>query len=115
MKKKFTKKTPNFEISQDLNTLLKKYNIDKAKYIKPYTKMLYYNPENVVEGTKNIENLTCPICYDILKNPISCNSTKKSHSFCEEYINKSLEINDKCRLCKQEFQYEINKKLEKLL
>ena len=32
MKKKFTKKTPNFEISQDLNKLLKKYNIDKAKY-----------------------------------------------------------------------------------
>ena len=32
--------------------------------------MLYYNPENVVEGTKDIENLTCPICYDILKNPI---------------------------------------------
>ena len=115
MKKKSYKKTPNFEISQDLNALMKKHNIDKAKYIRPYSNNLYYNPENVIEGTKKVEDLICPICYNILKNPINCNSTKKSHSFCEECIKKSLEINDKCPMCKQEFEYGINKKIEKLL
>ena len=43
------------------------------------------------------------------------NSTKKSHSFCEECINKSLENSDKCPLCRQEFEFGINKKIEKLL
>ena len=114
MKKSHTK-TSNNDISQDLNAMLKKYNIDKTKYIKPYKKMLCYDPKRVIKGTKNIENLICPICYDILKNPKSCNSTDKSHSFCEECINKSLEINDKCPLCKQKFGYKINTKIEKLL
>ena len=68
-----------------------------------------------MEGNKYIEKLICPICLDILKNPISCNSTKKSHSFCEECINKSLENNDKCPLCRQEFEFGINKKVEKIL
>ena len=68
-----------------------------------------------MEGNKYIEKLICPICLDILKNPISCNSTKKSHSFCEECINKSLENNDKCPLCRQEFEFGINKKVERLL
>ena len=43
----------------------------------------------------------------------SCNSIKKSHSFCEECINKSLENSDKCPLCRQEFEFGINKKVEK--
>ena len=105
----------NIEISQELNSLLKKYNIDKVEYVKPFSVEKYYNPDYVIEGKKNIKNLICPICYNILKNPISCNSTKKSHSFCEECINKSLEINDKCPICKQEFESVINKKVEKLL
>ena len=104
MKKKSHKKTPNYEISQDLNVLQKQYNIDKIKYIKPYSKMVYYNPENLIGETKKIDNLICPICYDILRNPISCNSTKTSHTFWEECIKKSLEINNKCPICKQEFE-----------
>ena len=71
--------------------------------------------EDVVEGNKNIDNLICPICYNIVKDPISCNSTKKSHSFYQECIEKSLEINDKCPICKQTFESEINKKIVKLL
>ena len=114
-KKSGNKKLLNIEINQEINTLLKKYNIDKAKFIRPFTSEKFYNPDNVVEGKKNIENLICPIYLDILKNPVSCNSTKKSHSFCEECINKSLEDNDKCPLCRQEFEFGINKKVEKLL
>ena len=114
-KKSGHKKLLNIEINQELNSLLKKYKIDKAKYIRPFSPKKFYNPDNVVEGNKSIGNLICPICLDILKNPISCNSTKKSHSFCEECINKSLENSDKCPLCRQEFEGGINKKIEKLL
>ena len=114
-KKPVHKKLLNIEINQEINTLLKKYNIDKAKFIRPFSSEKFYNPDNIVKGNKNIENLICPICLDILKNPVSCNSTKKSHSFCEECINKSLEDNDKCPLCRQEFEFGINKKVEKLL
>ena len=114
-KKPIHKKLSNIEISQELNSLLKKYNIDKVEYVKPFSIELYYNPDNVIEGKKNINNLICPICYNILKNPISCNSTEKSHSFCEKCINKNLEINDKCPICKREFEFCINKKVEKLL
>ena len=90
MKKKSThKKLLNMEINQELNTLLKKYNIDKAKFIRPFSSEKYYNPDNIVKRNKNIENLICPICLNILKNPISCNSSKKSHSFCEECIPAS--------------------------
>ena len=115
MKKKCQQKTPNHDVSQDLNAMLKKYNIDKTKYIKPYKKELFYDPKKLIKGTKNIENLICPICYNILKNPISCNSTEKSHSFCEECINESLKRNNKCPLCKQKFEYKKNKKFDKLL
>ena len=114
-KKSGHKKLLNIEINQELNALLKKYNIDKAKFIRPYSSEKYYNPDNVVEENKNIENLICPICLNILKNLIKCNSTKKSHSFCEKCINKSLENSDKCPLCRQEFEFGINKKKEKLL
>ena len=115
IKKPYHKKVSNIEISQELNALLKKYKIDKTEYIKPFSVDLYYNPDNVIKGKNKINDLICPICYNILKNPISCNSTKKSHSFCEECINKSIEINDKCPMCKQEFEFGINKKVEKLL
>ena len=115
IKKPYHKKASNIEISQKLNALLVKHKIDKREYIKPFSVELYYNPDNVIEGKNNINDLICPICYNILKNPISCDSTKKSHSFCEECINKSLEINDKCPMCKQEFEFGINKKVEKLL
>ena len=70
MKKKYGhKKLLNIEINQELNTLLKKYNIDKAKFIRPFSNEKFYNPNNVVEGNKYIEKLICPICLDILKNP----------------------------------------------
>ena len=114
-KKPVHKKQLNLEINQELNTLLKKYNIDKTKFIRPFSPEKFYNPDNVIEGNKNIESLICPICLNILKEPISCNSTKKSHSFCELCINKSLENSDKCPLCRQEFEGGINQKVEKLL
>ena len=114
-KKSFKKNLLNMEINKELNTLLKKYNIDKAKFIRPFSSEKTYNADNVVKGDKDKENLICPICLNILKNPISCNSTKKSHSFCEECINKSLEISDKCPLCRQEFNSCINQNVEKLL
>ena len=114
-KKSLHKKLLNMEIIQEINNLLKKCGVDKSKFIRPFSSEKYYNPDNVVKGNKKIENLICPICLNILINPISCNSTKKSHSFCEECINKSLENSDKCPLFRQVFEFGINQKVKKLL
>ena len=114
MSKKLSNKY-NLQINQELNNLLKKHNIDKAEYIRSVPNVLFYNIDDVVEGNKYIDKLICPICYNILNEPISCNSTKTSHTFCKECIQKSLEINDKCPMCKQKFESETNKKIEKLL
>ena len=103
------------QMVKQFNDLLKKHKINKAEYIKPVTDILYYNPDDVVEGNKNIDNLICPICYNILKDPISCNYTEKSHTFCKVCILKSLKINDKCPLCKQTFEFVTNKKVKELL
>ena len=103
------------QIVKEFNDLLKKNNIDKTEYIKPVSNILCYNIDDVVEGKKNIDILMCPICLNILKDPISCNSTEKSHSFCKKCILQSLKINDKCPMCKQNFEFGTNTKLKPLL
>ena len=76
--------------------------------------ILIYNRENVIEKG-NIEDLICPICFDILKNPISCSNNKNSHSFCKECITQHLKENNKCPTCKLNFEYKINFKLNNIL
>ena len=114
MKKKLTHKS-YLQMVKEFNDLLKEHNINKSEYIKPASNILYYNVDDVVEGNENIDILICPICYNIIKDPISCNSTEKSHSFCKVCILKSLKINDKCPICKQTFEYATNKKIKELL
>ena len=81
-------------------------DIHFKKFIK-FNRILLYNPENII-NKKNIEDLICPICFNILNNPISCSDKKNSHSFCEECIDTFLEDNNKCPICKLTFEYEIN-------
>ena len=114
MNKKLSHKS-YLQMVKEFNDLLKKHNINKSEYIKPASNILCYNADDVVEGKNNIDILICPICYNILKDPISCNSTEKSHSFCKVCILKSLKINDKCPICKQTFEFWTNKKIKELL
>ena len=114
MEKKLDHKS-YLQMVKEFNDLLKKYKIDKAEYIKPSSDILEYNSNDVVEGNNYIDKLICPICYNILKDPISCNSTEKSHSFCKLCILKSLKINNKCPICKQTFKFVTNKKIKELL
>ena len=103
------------EINQtknELNYLLSKYNIDKNKYIISVQVPNIYYSNNVVNIN---ENLICPICYNILNNPISCSLNKTSHSFCQECIDKFLENNNKCPLCKKDFEYKIRGEVVELL
>ena len=103
------------QIVKEFNDLLKKNNINKTKYINPVSNILYFNIDDLVESKKNIDILSCPICLNILKDPVSCNSTEKSHSFYKRCILKSLKTNDKCPICKQNFEFRTNNKLKLLL
>ena len=97
----------------DLNHLLNKYHIDRNKYIS-FPKLTKYNPDDVIEK-KNIYDLICPICANILKDSISCSLNNNSHSFCKECIDIYLNEKDKCPICKQKFEYQKNLEIEKLL
>ena len=84
------------------------------KFIKYNNQLLIYNPENI-NNKENIEDLICPICLNVLKNPISCSDKKNSHSFCKECIDTFLKENNKCPICKLIFEYKINNNLQKEL
>ena len=88
-----------------------KFDFYFNKYIKRNPK-LFYNMDKVIEKDY-IEDLTCPICFYILKNPISCSSNKNDHSFCKECIDHYLNENDKdkCPICKLKFEYKYNNEL----
>ncbi|XP_072250008.1 tripartite motif containing 35-28 [Leuresthes tenuis] len=47
------------------------------------------------------QDLTCPVCQGIFQDPmlLPC-----SHSFCRECMKRSLQINKKCPMCREEFE-----------
>ena len=94
---------------EELNAQSTQNDSSFNKYIKRNLKLLYSN-DNVIEKD-SIEDLICPICFYILKNPISCSSNKNAHSFCKECIDQYLKENNKCPTCKLNFEYKINNEL----
>ena len=83
------------------------------KYFKQVT-ISSYATDNVTDK-ENIEDLICPICFYVLKNPISCSSNKNAHSFCKECIEQYLKGSNKCPTCKLNFEYKINNGLNDAL
>ena len=53
-------------------------------YIKINTNFSNYNSGDLVNRN---EDFICPICFCVLKNPISCSDKNNSHSFCKECID----------------------------
>ena len=109
----------NINEENNLYFLLNKYNIEKDKYIIPSIDYIYINRNNLINEKDNdndkILDLTCPICFGILNNPISCLPNKNAHSFCKECIDKYLEINNKCPICKKTFEYKYNVEIKVIL
>ena len=114
MSKKLSHKS-YLQMVKEFTDLLKKHKIDKSEYIIPSSNILDYNVNDVVEGKDYIDILICPICYNILKDPVSCNNTEKSHSFCNDCIFQCFKLNHKCPICKQNFEFGTNKKVKELL
>ena len=98
---------------EDINNQSTQFDSSFNKYIKRIPK-LFYNRDNVIE-TEKIEDLICPFCFYLSKNPISCSSNKKVHSFCKDCIDQYLKENNKCPTCKLNFEYKINNELNDLL
>ena len=86
--------------------------VDNNQHIKYNTNYLFYNREDLVDDN---EDLICPICLFILKNPINCSDNQNSHSFCKECIDKYLSENTTCPICKNMFEYKRNEDLNKSL
>ena len=104
-------------IKDDLYFLLNKYKIEKDKYVNCISNVYFYNRDNIVqnEHIENLENFICPICLAILKRPKFCSSKENSHSFCKECIEKYLEKNNKCPICKNIFENKTKSVIEKQL
>ena len=102
------------ENTTDINISLSKKDICSIKYIKYKKYISFYNKGDLIDN-KNVEDLICPICLNILINPINCSDKKNSHSFCKKCINKYLKEKNKCPICKNFFEYKINKEINNLL
>ena len=104
-------------IKDDLYFLLNKYKIEKEKYFNCISDIYFYNRDNIIqnEHIDNLENFICPICLAILKRPKFCSSKENSHSFCKECIDKYLEKNNKCPICKNTFENKTKSEFEKQL
>ena len=63
----------------------------------------------------NLDELICPICLNILRDPKCCSSNDNSHSFCKICIEKYMEKSKNCPSCRQNFEYKNNDKINKLL
>ena len=84
---------------------------EEIKFIKEencINQVLFYDPENLI-NKENKEDLICPICFYIFKNPISCSDKKNSLTFCKECIDNYLKDNNTCPTCKLNFEYKIKK------
>ena len=98
---------------ENFDFLLKKYNINKDECLKCISNINIYDRENVIEKNNiDISNLICPICYYILKQPRFCSLNNNSHSFYKECIDKYLEINNKCPICKNNFENKSKNEIE---
>ena len=98
---------------EDINSQSTQNDLYYNKYIKKHIKSIY-NKDNAIEKD-NMEDFICPICLNILKDPISCSSNKNAHSFCKECIDQYLEGNNKCPTCKINFEYKKNNELNNSL
>ena len=83
-------------------------NKNFEQYIHPY-EIKSYCIDNLIDKEK-AKDLICPICLQLLVNPINCSEEINSHSFCKECIDKYLKEKNKCPICQLNFKYIISHK-----
>lgn len=66
------------------------------------------------KSKKNIESLSCPICFQMYQNPIILDC---GHTFCESCVLHLMEVKEpSCPTCRWRFiKYKTNQPLEKIL
>lgn len=57
--------------------------------------------EDMEETLPLQQDLTCPVCQGIFRDPVLLPCT---HSFCRECLQKSWQFNKKCPVCREEFE-----------
>ena len=96
----------NKEKQEEIETIKEE---DFKKYIICINPNLFYDSDNLI-NKENTEDLICPICFYIYRNPRSCSDKKNSHSFCKECVDNYLkDNNNNCPVGKLNFEYKIKK------
>jgi hypothetical protein len=67
-----------------------------ARGNKSYDKKLFTQPVN--------DFLECPICFDIMKDPVLCNA--QGHTFCRHCVTRHLDQSETCPTCREPMQIE---------
>ena len=98
---------------EEPNIVSTEEDINFKKYVRK-NQIIYYNIDNLIDKDNN-EDLICVICFNVLKEPISCSDRKNCHSFCKECIDEFLKEKNNCPTCKENFEYKINNYLKNKL
>ena len=64
---------------EDLDNIIMEYYEDFLKFTEK-EKIEFYSQDNLID-IKDAEDLICPICLFVLKDPISCSDKENGHSF----------------------------------
>lgn len=94
-------KFTNYSIASELATFRCKIQAVAVHCERNRSKMLSENcgyPVELFLDPNVAKNLTCPICYDIVKDPLQCGQC--GNSLCKSCINSWQSKNKHCALCK---------------
>jgi hypothetical protein len=68
-----------------------------------------YNENLLINFPHDLHPLIiCPICLNILSEPVCCSLSNIPHSFCKKCIEKNKKYSNKCPICKQNFNGHMN-------
>ena len=111
------KQSPTQKINDNLCDIFIRKKIKIDDFISPLeeNEQKTYKEENIIQYYDDLIDLTCPICLNILNNPIYCSSNTNSHSFGKECIDIYMKSNSKCPICKKNFEYKTNNKRNEIL
>ena len=57
-------------------------------------------PTEIFLNSDTLTNLICPICWNIIKNPVGTTCKTSSHIFCQECLLESIKYKSQCPTCR---------------
>ena len=70
------------------------------------------NPKDQTPKTLELDDVECPICYEIMAEPVQ---TPCKHYLCLSCHNESMKIKTKCPMCREIFSNDFNPIINKTM